>query len=98
MSYSMFSIVCIPFVYISHDQPLERLLIASITDNKHLLTSDGQRFLPWVKFQELCNFHICFIVFDVQIMLPKDGVHHYYVTNFKLQVGAMEQHVPLIMT
>ena len=34
----------IHYVTISHDQPLRTLLIALITDNTHVLNSDGQQF------------------------------------------------------
>ena len=54
-------------LHVSHDQPLRTLFTAPITDSKLVFNSDGQRFPPWVNFRELHNFHVTFIVFDVQI-------------------------------
>ena len=58
-------------ILFSHDQPLRTLFIAPITDSKHVLSSDGQKFPPWGEFRECCNFYISLIVFDVQITLLK---------------------------
>ena len=50
--------------------------MSPITEHKHDLTSDGQKFPPWPKFREMRNFYISFIVFGVQITLKNRAVHH----------------------
>ena len=59
----------ITVLYVSHDQTLKTPFIAPIPEHKHVLSSDGQKFLPWGEFREYCNFYISLIVFHVQIML-----------------------------
>ena len=80
--YDITVLLCFNIVYgctalhVSNDQPLKTFLIPPIADNKHVPSSDGEIFPPWVKFRENHNFHVSFIVFDVQITVPKDCVHH----------------------
>ena len=69
--------------YVPHDQLLKTLFIAPITDSKHLLISDGQKFPQWLEFLELRNFYINLIVFDVVIMLQNEAVHHCCISHHK---------------
>ena len=80
-----FTLEC--YVSRHRDHPLRTLLIAPITEHKHMLSSDGQKFPPWLKFQELRNFCISLIVFDVQLMLQNGAVHHCCVTNLQSSRG-----------
>ena len=69
-----------------HDQSLKTLLIAPITGSKHMLTSDGQKFPPLLKFGELHNFYILFIVYDMQITLQSGAVCPCCVINLKSMI------------
>ena len=75
--------VAIQHLIVSRDHPLRTLLIAPITDSKHVLTSDGQKLPPWLKFRELHNFYISLIGFDVPITSQNTAVHHFCVTNLQ---------------
>ena len=47
---------------VSHDQSLRTLFIVSITEHKHVPSTDGQKFPPWLKFREcrnLCGNFYC---------------------------------------
>ena len=78
-------------IYLPWPAIKDSLLSAPITNNKHTSdkhTSTDSDFCHWVKFQELHNFHITFIVLGMQKSCRERTIHHCCITNFKAQVGS----------